>query len=53
MVPLFVAWFFSTIRFDLMLWLLGHSMMGMLSFPLEGEVARMLQLLFGQQRQSV
>lgn len=40
MVPLYVAWFFYMIRFYLMPWLLGYSVMGMLSFPLEGEIAR-------------
>jgi uncharacterized protein YggT (Ycf19 family) len=39
MVPLYVAWFFFMIRFYLMPWLLGYSVMGMLSFPLEGEFA--------------
>jgi hypothetical protein len=34
-------------RFYLMPWLLGYSVLGMLSFPLEGEVARMLQEMFG------
>jgi uncharacterized protein YggT (Ycf19 family) len=41
-VPVFVAWFFFMIRFYLMPWLLGYSVMGMLSFPLEGEIARMI-----------
>ncbi len=40
MVPLYVAWFFYMIRFYLMPWLLGYSIMGMLSFPLESEFAR-------------
>lgn len=40
MVPLYVAWFFFMIRFYLMPWLLGYEVMGMLSFPLEGEIAR-------------
>jgi hypothetical protein len=40
MVPLFVAWFFFMIRFYLMPWLLGYDLMGMLSFPLEGDIAR-------------
>ena len=40
MVPLYVAWFFYMFRFYLMPWLLGYSVMGMLSFPLEGEIAR-------------
>ncbi len=47
LVPLFVAWFFYMLRFYLMPWLLGYSVMGMLSFPLEGEVARMLYNVFG------
>jgi uncharacterized protein YggT (Ycf19 family) len=45
MVPLFVAWFFFMIRFYAMPWLLGYSVMGMLSFPLEGEIARGLYQL--------
>ena len=47
MVPLYVAWFFFMIRFYLMPWLLGYSVMGMLSFPLEGEIARGIHELFG------
>jgi hypothetical protein len=39
MVPLYVAWFFFMVRFYLMPWLLGYSVMGMLSFPLESEIA--------------
>ena len=46
MVPLFVAWFFFMIRFYLMPWLLGYSVMGMLSFPLEGEVTKAIYDLF-------
>ena len=42
MVPLYVAWFFFMVRFYLMPWLLGYSVMGMLSFPLEGDIARFL-----------
>lgn len=45
MVPLFVAWFFFLFRFYAMPWLLGYSVMGMLSFPLEGEIARGLYQL--------
>jgi uncharacterized protein YggT (Ycf19 family) len=45
MVPLFVAWFFFLVRFYAMPWLLGYSVMGMLSFPLEGEIARGLYQL--------
>ncbi|MFQ5566132.1 MAG: hypothetical protein ACE5EU_07205 [Paracoccaceae bacterium] len=47
LVPLYVAWFFFMFRFYAMPWLLGYSVMGMLSFPLEGEIARMLYQTFG------
>ena len=40
LVPLYVAWFFYMGRFYLMPWLLGYSVMGMLSFPLESEIAQ-------------
>ncbi|MCB1478900.1 MAG: YggT family protein [Rhodobiaceae bacterium] len=42
MVPLFVAWFFFLIRFYFLPWLIGYDVMGMLSFPLESDIARML-----------
>ena len=35
------------IRFYLMPWLLGYSVLGMLSFPLEGEIAAWLYRTFG------
>jgi len=41
-VPLFIAWFFFMFRFYLMPILLGYEVMGMLSFPLEGEIARII-----------
>lgn len=47
LVPLFIAWFFFIIRFYLMPWLLGYSVMGMLSFPLESEFAREVSKLVG------
>ena len=47
LVPLFVAWFFYMVRFYLMPWLLGYSVMGMLSFPLESEIARFIYDVFG------
>ncbi|MDH3377292.1 MAG: hypothetical protein OEQ39_10055 [Gammaproteobacteria bacterium] len=47
MVPLFVAWFFYMTRFYLMPWLLGYSVMGMLSFPLESEFAHSIAKLIG------
>ena len=46
-VPLYVAWFFFMFRFYVMPWLLGYSVMGMLSFPLESDIARMLYAVFG------
>lgn len=48
LVPLYVAWFFFMIRFYLMPWLLGYSVMGMLSFPLEGEIAGALWHAFNR-----
>jgi len=47
LVPLYVAWFFFIVRFYLMPWLLGYSVMGMLSFPLESELARGVAYLIG------
>ena len=44
--PLYVAWFFFMARFYLMPWLLGYSVLGMLSFPLEGEIAAAIWRLF-------
>ncbi len=46
-IPLYVAWFFYIFRFYVMPWLLGYSVMGMLSFPLESDIARILYDLFG------
>ena len=48
LVPVYVAWFFFMIRFYLMPWLLGYSVMGMLSFPLESEIAAVLYRAFGR-----
>lgn len=45
-VPLYVAWFFYMFRFYAMPWLLGYSVMGMLSFPLESDIAQGLYALF-------
>ncbi len=47
MIPLYVAWFFYMFRFYLMPWLLGYSVMGMLSFPLESDIAKGLYAIFG------
>ena len=46
LVPLYVAWFFYVTRFYVMPWLMGYSVMGMLSFPLEGEIAAFIYPLF-------
>jgi hypothetical protein len=46
LVPLYVAWFIYMFRFYVMPWLLGYSVLGMLSFPLEGEISRALFKLF-------
>ncbi|WP_367714691.1 YggT family protein [Nitratireductor sp. GISD-1A_MAKvit] len=46
LVPIYVAWFFFMIRFYLMPWLLGYSVMGMLSFPLESEISAVLYQMF-------
>ena len=48
LVPLYVALFFYLTRFYLMPYLLGYSVMGMLSFPLEGEVAAGIYAIFNR-----
>ncbi|WP_455372986.1 hypothetical protein [Limibacillus halophilus] len=48
LVPLYVAWFFFMVRFYVMPWLLGYSVMGMLSFPLESEFAQGVAYLVGK-----
>jgi len=47
LVPLYVAWFFYMFRFYIMPWLLGYSVMGMLSFPLESEIGRGVAKVIG------
>jgi hypothetical protein len=49
MVPLYVAWFFYMFRFYFMPWVLGYSVMGMLSFPLESELTHFLTNMFKKQ----
>ena len=46
LVPLYVAWFFYMFRFYLMPYLMGYSVMGMLSFPLESEIATQIYQIF-------
>ena len=48
LIPLYVAWFFYMFRFYLMPYLLGYSVMGMLSFPLESEIAIQIYQFFGK-----
>ena len=48
LVPLYVAWFFYMIRFYLMPYLLGYSVMGMLSCPLESEIASEIYRIFSK-----
>ena len=45
-IPIYVAWFFYMIRFYVMPGVLGYSVMGMLSFPLESEIAAALYRTF-------
>jgi len=40
--PLYVAWFLFIIRFYIFPLLLGYSVFGILSFPLESEISRMI-----------
>ena len=47
-IPLYVAWFFYMLRFYIMPWLLGYSVMGMLSFPLESGFARGVSNFIGK-----
>ena len=48
LVPLYVAWFFYMIRFYLMPYILGYSVLGMLSFPLESEIAQEIYRIFSK-----
>ena len=47
LIPISVAWFFFMVRFYVMPWLLGYSVMGMLSFPLESEFAHGIAKMVG------
>ena len=47
-IPLYVAWFFYMLRFYIMPYLMGYSVMGMLSFPLESEIANEIYRLFSK-----
>ncbi len=47
-VPLYVAWFIVMVRFYLMPRVLGYGEIGMLSFPLDSEISRLIYDLFGK-----
>ena len=47
-VPLYVAWFFYMFRFYAMPYILGYDVMGMLSFPLESDIAKEIYRLFNK-----
>ena len=47
-VPLYVAWFFYMFRFYFMPYILGYDVMGMLSFPLESDIAKEIYRLFNK-----
>ena len=47
-VPLYVAWFFYMFRFYAMPYILGYDGMGMLSFPLESDIAKEIYRLFNR-----
>ena len=45
-IPLYVAWFFYMFRFYIMPYILGYDVMGMLSFPLESDIAKEIYRIF-------
>ena len=47
-IPLYVAWFFYMFRFYAMPYMLGYDVMGMLSFPLESDIAKEIYRLFNR-----
>ena len=47
-VPLYVAWFFYMFRFYAMPYILGYDVMGMLSFPLESDIAQEIYRVFNK-----
>ena len=47
-VPLYVALFFYMFRFYAMPYILGYDVMGMLSFPLESDIAKEIYRLFNR-----
>ena len=47
-VPLYVAWFFYMFRFYAMPYILGYDVMGMLSIPIESDIAKEIYRLFNR-----
>ena len=47
-IPLYVAWFLYMFRFYAMPYMLGYDVMGMLSFPLESDIAKEIYRLFNK-----
>ena len=47
-IPLYVAWFFYMFRFYAMPYFLGYDVMGMLSFPLESDIAKEIYRIFNK-----
>ena len=47
-IPLYVAWFFYMFRFYAMPYMLVYDVMGMLSFPLESDIAKEIYRLFSK-----
>ena len=47
-IPLYVAWFFYMFRFYAMPYILGYDVMGMLSFPLESDIAQEIYRIFNK-----
>ena len=45
-VPLYVAWSLYMFRFYAMPYILGYDVMGMLSFPLESDIAKEIYQIF-------
>lgn len=46
LVPFYVAWFFFMVRFYVIPWAVGYSVFGMLSFPLEGDIAAAIYQIY-------
>ena len=47
-IPLYVAFYFYIFRFYVMPWLLGYGSFGMLSLPIDSEIAKELYRIFSR-----